>query len=212
MPLYSFLSILLQTFLLRMDIHKGGEAGEHIDKLQLFFFQFSGDRLIGLLQQLHLRLVGLLQLLYDRIVVAYRSGQLVLLLFHYIRMRQLLGKVLTLGGCLLPHRGQKRWEFIDNSLILCDRERRDRRGGVGDDGRFPETGGERPGGAQIRLRRAFSALFHKVVYLADMVLPQFLHTRLQVGHLLPFGPDRLLLRLQLLTLQVDGAFQGLVLF
>lgn len=209
MPLYSFLSILLQTFLLRMDIHKGGEAGEHIDKLQLFFFQFSGDLIIGLLQQLHLRLVGLLQLLYDRIVVAYRSGQLVLLLFHYIRMRQLLGKVLTLGGYLLPHRGQKRWEFIDNSLILCGR---DWRGGVGDDGRFPETGGERAGGAQIGLRRAFSALFHKVVYLADMVLPQFLHTRLQVGHLLPFGPDRLLLRLQLLTLQVDCAFQGLVLF
>ena len=144
--------------------------------------------------------------------MAYRSGELALLLLHYVRMGELLGKVLTLGGALLSHGGQKRWKFIENGLVFCDRDSRDGRGRVWYDRRFPETGRQRPRRAQIRLRRPFSALFHKVVYLADMVLPQFLDTRLEVEHLLALRSDCLLLRLQLLTLEMDGALQRLVLF
>jgi hypothetical protein len=45
-----------------------------------------------------------------------------------------------------------------------------------------------------------------------MVLPQFLDTRLEVEHLLALRSDCLLLRLQLLALEMDGALQRLVLF
>lgn len=108
MPLNSFLSIFLQTFLLSMDFYQRWESSKNILEFELFLSKFWVGIVEIYLEVLELHLMTNLKLFYYWIIMENSPCQLILiLLLSNIWMGKLLTEFFSLRSWLFFYNWQK---------------------------------------------------------------------------------------------------------